>query len=435
MTYEAHKEYLAKMYEEYQRQEEENIKKGKKGSVSTISGLSAQPAATVNGTMEIRELDDTSQTQTPESEADYSESGDSSRNLLAECKGPEGSAGGEASAAAVVVGAGAGPAGVRVEVHDLLVDIKAEKVEATEVKLDDLDLSPEVLGVGGGLSGSGNGGVGRMENGPLVEVDFLLDSTYCASMHKLNGSLAPKEHELGGIHSTNNSSSSANSNSLEDGANLGPLITLADEKDMPSVPSNNGFLFPKGDEKLLPSLASPTPTSTTEPLVLPPIAGADQQQTTPSVLQASSASDDLSLLAHMTTCGSDLGQTAAVPTATTPGGAAGGLPENGQFKLQNSLVDISTLAEAEAQASARALGCSEGAEGTSAACLEGDTAAKAAGDATSTTSDTERSDDGKEMKKIQTTATTQVRHHCPPFHLVSLGAQIPHLKTKRMSVL
>uniref|UniRef100_A0A8C1U4P4 Neurobeachin a n=1 Tax=Cyprinus carpio TaxID=7962 RepID=A0A8C1U4P4_CYPCA len=143
VTYEAHKEYLAKMYEEYQRQEEENIKKGKKGSVSTISGLSAQPT-TVNGNLEIREIDDTSQTQTPESEADYGENADS-RNLLAETKGPEGEV--ERSAA-----------GVRVEVHDLLVDIKAEKVEATEVKLDDLDLSPEVLGGGGG-----------MENGPLVE--------------------------------------------------------------------------------------------------------------------------------------------------------------------------------------------------------------------------------------------------------------------------
>uniref|UniRef100_A0A673LR92 Neurobeachin n=1 Tax=Sinocyclocheilus rhinocerous TaxID=307959 RepID=A0A673LR92_9TELE len=117
VTYEAHKEYLAKMYEEYQRQEEENIKKGKKGSVSTISGLSAQPT-TVNGNLEIREIDDTSQTQTPESEADYGENADS-RNLLAETKGPEGEA--ERSAA-----------GVRVEVHDLLVDIKAEKVEATE---------------------------------------------------------------------------------------------------------------------------------------------------------------------------------------------------------------------------------------------------------------------------------------------------------------
>uniref|UniRef100_A0A8C1Q8H6 Neurobeachin n=1 Tax=Cyprinus carpio TaxID=7962 RepID=A0A8C1Q8H6_CYPCA len=169
VTYEAHKEYLAKMYEEYQRQEEENIKKGKKGSVSTISGLSAQPT-TVNGNLEIREIDDTSQTQTPESEADYGENADS-RNLLAETKGPEGEV--ERSAA-----------GVRVEVHDLLVDIKAEKVEATEVKLDDLDLSPEVLGGGGG-----------MENGPLVEVDSLLDSAYCAAVHKLNGRLVPKEEE------------------------------------------------------------------------------------------------------------------------------------------------------------------------------------------------------------------------------------------------
>uniref|UniRef100_A0A8C6NS16 Neurobeachin n=1 Tax=Nothobranchius furzeri TaxID=105023 RepID=A0A8C6NS16_NOTFU len=135
VTYEAHKEYLAKMYEEYQRQEEENMKKGKKGSVSTISGLSSAPASVVNGNLEI---DDNSQTQTPESEAEYSEgAGGDSRNLLAECavKRPNGEAlmPGEPSA---------GP-GVRVEVHDLLVDIKAEKVEATEVKLDDLDLSPE----------------------------------------------------------------------------------------------------------------------------------------------------------------------------------------------------------------------------------------------------------------------------------------------------
>uniref|UniRef100_A0A8C1Z6D5 Neurobeachin n=1 Tax=Cyprinus carpio TaxID=7962 RepID=A0A8C1Z6D5_CYPCA len=189
VTYEAHKEYLAKMYEEYQRQEEENIKKGKKGSVSTISGLSAQPT-TVNGNLEIREIDDTSQTQTPESEADYGENADS-RNLLAETKGPEGEA--ERTAA-----------GVRVEVHDLLVDIKAEKVEATEVKLDDLDLSPEVLGGGGG-----------MENGPLVEVDSLLDSDYCAAVHKLNGSLVPKEEESVVVGLT------------EDDGNLGPLITLA----------------------------------------------------------------------------------------------------------------------------------------------------------------------------------------------------------------
>uniref|UniRef100_A0A8C9WT97 Neurobeachin n=1 Tax=Scleropages formosus TaxID=113540 RepID=A0A8C9WT97_SCLFO len=120
VTYEAHKEYLAKMYEEYQRQEEENIKKGKKGLVSTISGLSAQ-ASGIKGAIEIREMDDGSQTQTPESEADYPESGDS-RNLLAEGKVPD-----ELGPAEAPV------AGVRVEVHDLLVDIKAEKVEATEM--------------------------------------------------------------------------------------------------------------------------------------------------------------------------------------------------------------------------------------------------------------------------------------------------------------
>uniref|UniRef100_A0A672MZD6 Neurobeachin n=1 Tax=Sinocyclocheilus grahami TaxID=75366 RepID=A0A672MZD6_SINGR len=341
VTYEAHKEYLAKMYEEYQRQEEENIKKGKKGSVSTISGLSAQPT-TVNGNLEIREIDDTSQTQTPESEADYGENADS-RNLLAETKGPEGEA--ERSAT-----------GVRVEVHDLLVDIKAEKVEATEVKLDDLDLSPEVLGGGGG-----------MENGPLVEVDSLLDSAYCAAVHKLNGSLVPKEEESVVVGLT------------EDDGNLGPLITLADEKD--SVPSNNGFLFPKVDEKLLPSLAS------TEPLVLP----SPEQPHCPTTPHTSSASDDLSLLAHMTSCGSDLVQTPS------------GLTEDDGFKLHSSLADISTLAEAEAQAAARTAECLEQEVGEA-------RAGKSGGDTASTTSDTERSDDGKdkEMKKIQTTATTQV---------------------------
>uniref|UniRef100_A0A4W6DYD4 Neurobeachin n=1 Tax=Lates calcarifer TaxID=8187 RepID=A0A4W6DYD4_LATCA len=157
VTYEAHKEYLAKMYEEYQRQEEENIKKGKKGLVSTISGLSAQ-ASGIKGAIEIREMDDNS--QTPESETDY-ESADS-RNLLAEGKGhEEGLSGTEGMVD-----------GVRVEVHDLLVDIKAEKVEATEVKLDDMDLSSETLGVS--------------ENGALVEVDSLLDNVYCAAVEKLN---------------------------------------------------------------------------------------------------------------------------------------------------------------------------------------------------------------------------------------------------------
>uniref|UniRef100_A0A8C6NSK4 Neurobeachin a n=1 Tax=Nothobranchius furzeri TaxID=105023 RepID=A0A8C6NSK4_NOTFU len=156
-----------------------------KGSVSTISGLSSAPASVVNGNLEI---DDNSQTQTPESEAEYSEgAGGDSRNLLAECavKRPNGEAlmPGEPSA---------GP-GVRVEVHDLLVDIKAEKVEATEVKLDDLDLSPE--GISGGVGGGS--GVG-MENGPLVEVDSLLDSAYCSVVQNLNGNLAPKDDALHG---------------------------------------------------------------------------------------------------------------------------------------------------------------------------------------------------------------------------------------------
>uniref|UniRef100_A0A7N6B0B3 Neurobeachin n=1 Tax=Anabas testudineus TaxID=64144 RepID=A0A7N6B0B3_ANATE len=184
VTYEAHKEYLAKMYEEYQRQEEENMKKGKKGSVSTISGLSATPAPVVNGNLEI---DDNSQTQTPESEAEYSEgAGGDSRNLLAEgaVKRPNGEA--------LTPGEQSAVPGVRVEVHDLLVDIKAEKVEATEVKLDDLDLSPE--GLVGGVGGGGGGG---MENGPLVEVDSLLDSAYCAVVQNLNGSLASKDDTAG----------------------------------------------------------------------------------------------------------------------------------------------------------------------------------------------------------------------------------------------
>ncbi|XP_060751633.1 neurobeachin a isoform X2 [Tachysurus vachellii] len=322
VTYEAHKEYLAKMYEEYQRQEEENMKKGKKGSVSTISGLSAQPA-TVNGALETRETDDTSQTHTPESEVEYTESSEP-QNLLTDTKG-------------------------QVHVHELLVDIKAEKVEATEVKLDDLDLSPEALGGGGG------GGGGGMENGPLVEVDSLLDAAYC--VHKLNGGLAPKEEEEPVMRMGTN----------EDDVNLGPLITLDDEKDI--TPSNNGFLFPKSEEKLLPSLA------THEPL---PLSGPEQVTSAPTVptsVPVSSASDDLSLLAHMTSCDSDL------------------VADDDSFKLQSSLADISTLAE----------GSESGI---------GEAGTVKSGDAISTVSDTERSDDGKdkEMKKIQTTATTQALH-------------------------
>ncbi|KAL0994859.1 hypothetical protein UPYG_G00128210 [Umbra pygmaea] len=378
------------MYEEYQRQEEENIKKGKKGSVSTISGLSATPAPVVNGNLEIRELDDHSQSQTPESEAEYGDGGTGggvdSRNLLAEVgvvgKGPNGEA--------LTPGDQGQGSGVRVEVHDLLVDIKAEKVEATEVKLDDLDLSPEgMVGGGAGLEGLGGGiggiGGGRMENGPLVEVDSLLDSAYCAVVQKLNGNHGNLTHNDETVVT------GAGLGALVDDGNMGPLITLADEKD--SVPSNNGFLFSKVDEKLLPALAS------TDPLVLP-----SPEQPTPSVHTSTCASDDLSLLAHMTSCGgSALSQ------------AQGGLPEDGPFKIQSPLADISSIAQresqaAEIQAQAQAQGYPE-VEGL--AGPDGETSGgKAGGDVASNMSDTERSDDGKDkdIKKIQTTATTQALH-------------------------
>uniref|UniRef100_A0A8C8E429 Neurobeachin b n=1 Tax=Oryzias sinensis TaxID=183150 RepID=A0A8C8E429_9TELE len=157
VTYEAHKEYLAKMYEEYQRQEEENIKKGKKGLVSTISGLSAQTSG-IKSVMEMKEMNDPS--QTPESETEYESA--ESRNLLSDRRGPEES----------FKGSDGTVGGVRVEVHDHLVDIKAEKVEATEVKLDDADFPCETLGI--------------PENGALVEVDSLLDNVYCTAVEKLN---------------------------------------------------------------------------------------------------------------------------------------------------------------------------------------------------------------------------------------------------------
>uniref|UniRef100_A0A8D3BNT2 Neurobeachin n=1 Tax=Scophthalmus maximus TaxID=52904 RepID=A0A8D3BNT2_SCOMX len=381
VTYEAHKEYLAKMYEEYQRQEEENMKKGKKGSVSTISGLSATPAPVVNGNLEI---DDNSQTQTPESEAEYSEgAGADSRNLLAEgaVKRPNGEA--------LTPGEPSPGPGVRVEVHDLLVDIKAEKVEATEVKLDDLDLSPE--GLGGSVVGGGGGG---MENGPLVEVDSLLDSAYCAVVQNMNGNLAPKDDTpASGVGM--GPSLGLSGVSLEDDGNMGPLITLADEKD--SVPSNNGFLFSKVDEKLLPALAA------TDPLVLP-----SPDQPTPSgpvsAHSTTSASDDLSLLAHMTTCGSDL---------QAQSHTSGELPEDGLFKIQSPLADISSIAEAESQNQRQGASRADFTEGEGTAGAEGEAGAlKTGGDTASTTSDTERSDDGKDKdtKKIQTTTTTQALH-------------------------
>ncbi|KAF7648126.1 hypothetical protein LDENG_00161520, partial [Lucifuga dentata] len=337
VTYEAHKEYLAKMYEEYQRQEEENIKKGKKGLVSTISGLSAQ-ASGINGAIEIREMDDNS--QTPESET-YYESADS-RNLLAEGKGSEeGLRGAERT-----VG------GVRVEVHNLLVDIKAEKVEATEVKLDDMDLSSETLGLS--------------ENGTMVEVDSLLDNVYCAAVKKLsskvNSVLLPKD-------------------SVED-RNAGPLITLDDDKD--SIP--NSFLFgnvaANMEDKLLPEL------SPAEPLVLP----------SPEPPIHTCTSDDLGLLAHMTS-GSELG---SLPS----------ILEKDEFDLHPAVESVSPVAGAQVETSAKG---AEVTEGKAAGASERDPPAVKSGgaaDVASNTSDTERSEEGKdkETKKIQTTATMQSLH-------------------------
>uniref|UniRef100_A0AAQ6A0X0 Neurobeachin b n=1 Tax=Amphiprion ocellaris TaxID=80972 RepID=A0AAQ6A0X0_AMPOC len=323
VTYEAHKEYL------------ENIKKGKKGLVSTISGLSAQ-ASGIQGVIEIREIDDSS--QTPESETDY-ESADS-RNLLAEGKvSEEGFKGTEATVD-----------GVRVEVHDLLVDIKAEKVEATEVKLDDMDLSSETLGVS--------------ENGALVEVDSLLDNVYCAAVKNINGNVSSVLLPKGSI----------------DDQNAAPLITLDDDKD--SIPHSNNFLFGKTtgsiEDKLLPDL------NPAQSLVLP----------SPELPVHSSASNELGLLAHMT------------------GSSLPSILEKDEFELQTVLEGISSAAGTEADTSSKS---PEDTEGRAATESEGDPLDGKTGnaaDATSNVSDTERSDDDKdrEMKKIQTTATTQSLH-------------------------
>lgn len=367
VTYEAHKEYLAKMYEEYQRQEEENIKKGKKGFVSTISGLSAQ-ASGIKGGIEIREMDDNS--QTPESEKDYDST--DSRNLLAEGKGPEEGLRGTEVAVD----------GVRVEVRDLLVDIKAEKVEATEVKLDDMDLSSETLGVS--------------ENGALVEVDSLLDNVYCAAVGKLNSNvnvLLPK-------------------GSMDD-QNAPPLITLDDDKD--TIPNSNNFLFSKVtssmEDKLLPDL------SPAEPLILP----------SPEPPVNTGTSDELGLLAHMT--GSS--ELSSLPS----------IQEKDEFELQAALEGISAVAGTQAEVSSESLRVSEG---TAAAASDGDPSTvktSGAADATSNNSDTERSDDSKDKeKKIQTTATTQVCltliHHtalsCKLSYLVALH-HISRLSNERNS--
>ncbi|XP_032170323.1 neurobeachin isoform X4 [Mustela erminea] len=339
VTYEAHKEYLAKMYEEYQRQEEENIKKGKKGNVSTISGLSSQTTGAKGG-MEIREIEDLSQSQSPESETDYPVSTDT-RDLLMSTKVPDD-----------ILGNSDRPgSGVHVEVHDLLVDIKAEKVEATEVKLDDMDLSPETL-VGG-------------ENGALVEVESLLDNVYSAAVEKLQNNV----HGSVGIIKKNEEKDN------------GPLITLADEKDeLPN--SSTSFLFdkiPKQEEKLLPELSSNH--------IIPNI------QDTQVHL---GVSDDLGLLAHMT--GSvDLSCTSSII-------------EEKEFKIHTTSDGMSSISERDLASSSKGL---EYAEMTATTLETESSGSKIVPniDAGSIISDTERSDDGKEsgkeIRKIQTTATTQ----------------------------
>lgn len=186
------------MYEEYQRQEEENIKKGKKGFVSTISGLSAQPSS-IKGGVELRESDDSS--QTPESEKEY-ESADS---LLAERKRCEEHLKGIEMTD-----------GVMVDVHELLVDIRAEKVEATEVKLDDLESESE----------------GVSENRSLVGMGSLLDNVYCAAVKKLNNNV---------------------SSTLDD-QNACPLITLDDEKE--PIRNGSNFLFGKVTARMEENLLS-----------------------------------------------------------------------------------------------------------------------------------------------------------------------------------
>ncbi|GAB1287537.1 Neurobeachin [Apodemus speciosus] len=339
VTYEAHKEYLAKMYEEYQRQEEENIKKGKKGSVSTISGLSSQTAGAKGG-MEIREMEDLSQSQSPESETDYPVSTDT-RDLLMSTKVSD-----------AILGSSDRPgSGVHVEVHDLLVDIKAEKVEATEVKLDDMDLSPETL-VGG-------------ENGALVEVESLLDNVYSAAVEKLQNNV----HGSVGIIKKNEEKDN------------GPLITLADEKEeLPN--SSTSFLFdkiPKQEEKLLPELSSNH--------IIPNI------QDTQVHL---GVSDDLGLLAHMT---------ASVELTCTSS-----IMEEKDFRIHTTSEGVGSVSDRELASSAKGLDYAE----MTATTLETESSNSKTVpniDAGSIISDTERSDDGKEsgkeIRKIQTTATTQ----------------------------
>ncbi|KAM9388402.1 neurobeachin isoform 5-T5 [Phaethornis superciliosus] len=340
VTYEAHKEYLAKMYEEYQRQEEENIKKGKKGNVSTISGLSSQTTGAKGG-MEIREIEDLSQSQSPESETDYPVSTDT-RDLLMATKVSDD-----------VLGSAERPGGgVHVEVHDLLVDIKAEKVEATEVKLDDMDLSPETLVTG--------------ENGALVEVESLLDNVYSAAVEKLQNNV----HGSVGIIKKNEEKDN------------GPLITLADEKDEPST-NNTSFLFdkiPSQEEKLLPELSS-------NHISIPNV-----QETQMHL----GVNDDLGLLAHM--------------TGTVDITCASSIIEDKEFKIHTTSDGMNSISERELASSSKGLEYAE----MTATTLETESSGSKtvpSVDAGSIISDTERSDDGKEtgkeIRKIQTTTTTQ----------------------------
>ncbi|XP_063005237.1 neurobeachin isoform X9 [Melospiza melodia melodia] len=341
VTYEAHKEYLAKMYEEYQRQEEENIKKGKKGNVSTISGLSSQTTGAKGG-MEIREIEDLSQSQSPESETDYPVNTDT-RDLLMASKVSDD-----------VLGTAERPGGggVHVEVHDLLVDIKAEKVEATEVKLDDMDLSPETLGTG--------------ENGALVEVESLLDNVYSAAVEKLQNNV----HGSVGIIKKNEEKDN------------GPLITLADEKDEPST-NNTSFLFdkiPSQEEKLLPELSS-------NHIAIPNV-----QETQMHL----GVNDDLGLLAHM--------------TGSVDITCASSIIEDKEFKIHTTSDGMNSISERELSSSSKGL---EYAEMTATTLETESSGSKTVPnvDAGSIISDTERSDDGKEagkeIRKIQTTTTTQ----------------------------
>ncbi|KAM8905556.1 neurobeachin isoform 2-T2 [Spinachia spinachia] len=336
VTYEAHKEYLAKMYEEYQRQEEENIKKGKKGFVSTISGLSAQTSGII-GQSEITEMDDNS--QTPDNKKAF-ESADL-RNLLAEGKGPEEALRGTEDTVEVEV---------RVEVQDLRMDIKAEKVEATEVKLDDLDLSSENLAVS--------------QNGALVEVDSLLNNVYCAAVEKLNSNvnsvLLPK--------------------CSMDEENAPPLITLDDYKD--GIANSNHFVFGKAAGSVEDKPRSDLGTA--EPLLLhspdPPV--------------HTSASDELSLCARM--------------TGSSELGSLHSILEQDEYEPQAALAGISSVAGTKSESSStRPQVTSAAYKGHSPSFKISSTA-----DVTTGASDNERLEDGKdkEMNKIQTTATTQSLH-------------------------